>query len=105
MIFEMHQVIEDQPLRLANRVMTGDRLLQHDPSQVNAFDVIPHPRNAAKRTHPALTAPQFVSNAERALGLGTVRGNGSRPGDSFFMKGSRGRVTRSQHRRGTSWRW
>jgi hypothetical protein len=37
---------------------------------VNAFDVIPHLRNAAKATHPLLIALRFAANADRALGLG-----------------------------------
>jgi hypothetical protein len=32
--------------------------------------MIPHLRNAAKRTHPLLIALRFVANADRALGLG-----------------------------------
>jgi hypothetical protein len=52
MIFEMHQVVEDQPLRLAHEVATGERLLRIDTFQINTFDVIPHLRNAAKATHP-----------------------------------------------------
>jgi hypothetical protein len=47
-IFEIQQVIENQPLRLAHGVVTGDHLLRHKLLQVNAFDVIPHLGNAAK---------------------------------------------------------
>jgi hypothetical protein len=69
-IFEMHQVVEDQPLRLAHGVVTGKCLLRIDTFQVNAFDVIPHLRNAAKGTHPLFVALRFVANADGALGLG-----------------------------------
>ena len=57
-------------MRLAHGVATGDCLLRYDPSEVNAFDMIPHLRNAAKRTHPLIIALQFVANADWALGLG-----------------------------------
>jgi hypothetical protein len=63
-IFEMLQVFEDQPLRLAHGVVTGKFLLRIDSFQVNAFDVIPHFRNAAKATHPLLVALRFVANAD-----------------------------------------
>lgn len=74
MILKMHQVTENRLLRVAHEVATGDRLLQYDPSQVHAFDVIPHVGNATKAAHPLLVALRFVANAEGALGLGTDEG-------------------------------
>lgn len=68
--FEKLQMLEDQPLRFAYGVATFDPRLRIDTFQVNAFDVIPHLRNAAKATHPLLIALQFVANADWALGLG-----------------------------------
>jgi hypothetical protein len=69
-IFEMHQVVEDHPLRLAYGVVTGERLLRINTFQVNIFHVIPHLRNAVKVPHPLLVALRFVANADGALGLG-----------------------------------
>jgi hypothetical protein len=68
-IFEMLQVFEDQPLRLAHGVVIGERLLRIDTFQVNAFDVIPYLRSAAKGTHALFVALRFIANADRALGL------------------------------------
>jgi hypothetical protein len=60
-IFEILQVFEDQLLRLAHGVATGEHLLRIDTSQVNTLDVIPHLRNAAKATHPLLVALRCVA--------------------------------------------
>jgi hypothetical protein len=54
--FEMLQMLKDQPLRFTHGVAIRDHLLRYDTFQVNAFDVIPHLRNAAKATYPLLIA-------------------------------------------------
>jgi hypothetical protein len=69
-IFEMLQMFEDQPLRLAHGVVTGKFHLRIETLQVNIFHVIPHLRNAAKGPHPLLVALRLVANADGALGLG-----------------------------------
>jgi hypothetical protein len=42
--------------------------------EVNPFNVIYHLRRAAKRAHPLFVALRFVSDTERALSLGTNKG-------------------------------
>ena len=63
-ILEMHQVVTEQPLRLADWVVAGHGLPRYNASQVNALDVVPHLGNAAKGTHLFLVALRFIVNAE-----------------------------------------
>jgi len=69
MIFEMLQVFENKPLRLARWVITLYPGLRIFSFEVSPFNVIHHLRRAAKRTHPLLIALQFVTNAKGALCL------------------------------------
>jgi hypothetical protein len=79
-IFEMIQMLEDQPSGLAHGVATRDCRLRFDSSQVSPFDVIPHLRNAAKGTHPRLITLRFVADTDRALSLGKDEGERLRIG-------------------------
>ena len=47
-ILEMHNVVENQPLSLADRVVADDPLLCWHLAQVNILDMVPHVRNAVK---------------------------------------------------------
>jgi len=70
MAFEMLQVLENKPLRLAHWVITLYLSVWVSSFEVNPFNVIHHLRRAAKRAHPLLKALRFVANADRALALG-----------------------------------
>jgi hypothetical protein len=78
MVFEMLQVFENEPLRLACWVTTLYPGLWIFSSEVNPFNVIHHLRRAAKRAYPLFVALQFVSNAEQALSLTTNEGEDTR---------------------------
>lgn len=71
-ILEDFQILENElrRLRLVRGMVTRERLLWYNTSQVNTFNVVPHLRNAAERTHPLLIALPFVANANRTLALG-----------------------------------
>jgi hypothetical protein len=71
MVFEMLQVIENKPLRLAYWVTTFHPGLRILSFEVTAFNVIHHLRRATKRAHPVFVTLRFVANAERALSLTT----------------------------------
>jgi hypothetical protein len=69
MIFEILQVFENQPLKLAYWVIILHLSLQIFSFEVTPFNVIHHLRRAAKRAHPLLIALRFVANADGALAL------------------------------------
>lgn len=78
MVFEMLQVFENEPLRLACWVTTLYPGLQIFSFKVNSFNVIHYLCRAAKRAYPLFVALRFVSNAEQALSLTTNKGEDTR---------------------------
>jgi len=68
-ILEVHNVIKNQPLSLAYRVVTDDPLLCWHLAQVNILDMVPHVRNALKGARSLLIWKPLVSDANDTLGL------------------------------------
>jgi hypothetical protein len=69
--FEILQVFENEPLRLACWITIfypGLRILS---SEVNPFNIIYYLCRAAKRAYLLFVALRFVSNTEQVLGLTT----------------------------------
>ena len=68
-ILEVHHVVENQSLSLADRVMADDPLLCWYLAQVNILDVVLHVRNAIKGARSLLVWETLVSNANDTLRL------------------------------------
>ena len=68
-ILEKHNVVENQPLSLADRVVTDDLLRCWHLAQVNILDMVPHIRNAVKCARPFDVWKPLVSYANNTLGL------------------------------------
>ena len=68
-ILEVHYVVENQPLSLADRVVTDERLLCWHLAQVNILDMVPHVRNTFKGARSLLIWNPLVSDANDTLGL------------------------------------
>jgi hypothetical protein len=91
MIFEVLQVFESKPLRLARWVTTLDPGLRVFLFKVLPFNVIYHLGRTAKRAYPVLVALRFVSNTEQTLSLAiNERENRSEGSDlrRVFLKNS-----------------
>ena len=83
MAFEIVQVFENEPLRLARWVATLYPGLRVFSFEVNPFNVIHHLRRAAERAYPLFVALRFVSNTKQALSLTTNEGEDTREWISF----------------------
>jgi hypothetical protein len=68
-ILEVHNVVENQPLSLADRVVANDPLLCWHLAQVNMLDIVPHVRDALEGAHSLLVWQPLVSDANDTLGL------------------------------------
>jgi len=68
-ILEVHNVVENQSLSLADRVVTDDPLLCWHLAQVNILDMVPHVRRAFKGARSLLIWKPLVSDANDTLGL------------------------------------
>jgi hypothetical protein len=69
-IFEIHHVVENQPLSLAYRMVTSYQLAQG--LQMNILNMIPHVRNAFEGTSPSVVCIPLVPDAQDALGLAQI---------------------------------
>jgi hypothetical protein len=69
MVFEMHDVIEDQPLRLAHWMVAVYLLAWWHLLQMSTFNVIHHVGRALVTECPATVRQALVANTDRALGL------------------------------------
>jgi hypothetical protein len=81
--FEILQVFENEPLRLACWVIIfypGFRVFSFE---VNLFDVIYYFRRAAERAYPLFVAFRFVSNTKQVLSLIINKGDDTREWISF----------------------
>jgi hypothetical protein len=65
--FEILQLFENKPLRLAYWVKTLYLSLRISSFKVNVFNVIHHRHRAAKFAYPLFVALRFIPDAERAL--------------------------------------
>lgn len=74
MIFEVHNVVENQSLSLADRVVADDPLLCWHLAQVNILDMVPHVRNAVEGARSLLVGKPLVSDAKNTLSLLTNDG-------------------------------
>ncbi|OAF63126.1 hypothetical protein VC83_00418 [Pseudogymnoascus destructans] len=72
--FEILQLFENEPLRLAYWVKTLYLSLQVSSFKVNVFNMIHHRRRAAKFTYPLFVALRFIPDAEWALLLAAIKG-------------------------------
>jgi hypothetical protein len=71
--FKNH-VIEDQALRITDRVVADNPLLCCHLDQVNILDMFPHIRDALKGARPLLVWKPLVFDANSTLGLLTDHG-------------------------------
>jgi hypothetical protein len=69
MVFEMHDVIEDQPLRLAHWMVAVYLLAWWYLLQMSTFNVIHHVGRALVTECPAAVRQALIANTDRALGL------------------------------------
>jgi hypothetical protein len=87
-IFEMHHVVENQPLSLAYRIVTSYQLAQ--VLQMNILNMIPHVRNAFEGTSPSVVCIPLVPDAEDALGLAQNEGKLVQLGEGIGARSGRG---------------
>jgi hypothetical protein len=69
MVFEMHNVVEDQPLRLAHWMVAVYLLAWWYLLQMSTFNVIHHVGRALVTECPAAVRQALIANTDRALGL------------------------------------
>jgi hypothetical protein len=90
MILKMYNVIENQSLSLAHRVVAHYLLLCRYLAQTNILNMVPHVQNAVKNARSLLVWKPLISDANNTLGLLETTenslggGKGSGAGDSFF---------------------
>jgi hypothetical protein len=69
MVFEVHDAIKDQPLRLAHWMVTVYLLVCWHLLQMSLFSMIHHVGRALETECPAAVCQALVANTDRALGL------------------------------------
>ena len=68
-ILKMHNVIENQSLSLAHRVVAHYPLLCRYLAQMNILNMAPHVRNAVENARSLLVWKPLISDANNTLGL------------------------------------
>ena len=69
MVFEMHNIIKNQPLRLAHWMVAVYLLAWWHFLQMSTFNVIHHVGRALVTEYPAAVRQALISNTDQALGL------------------------------------
>ena len=71
MVFEMHDIFKDQPLRLAHWMVAVYLLAWWHLLQIGMFNVVYHMGRALVTEYPAAVCQALIANTDWALGFRT----------------------------------